>query len=153
MNLREWRLKHEVTLADLSRALGVSIGQLSHLELGKRKWSVDLAKKTEAYTKGVVTAASLLGVRTGRRVRGVREDSAPFGETEFMALEIPIELETLQRLRAQGVDVEAVARAGAEKAIKEADARAWADANRDAIEASNRWIEKHGTLAEQLGLI
>ena len=39
-------------------------------------------------------------------------------------------------LEKHGVDVEAVARSGAEKALKEAEAKAWADANREAIEAS-----------------
>jgi post-segregation antitoxin (ccd killing protein) len=56
-------------------------------------------------------------------------------------------------LKESGVDIEAVAREGAARALKEAEAHARSNANREAINAYNAWIDKHGTLAEQLGLI
>jgi post-segregation antitoxin (ccd killing protein) len=83
----------------------------------------------------------------------VREDSQPFGDGKQLTIEVPVSAGQSRLLQEHGVDIEAVARAGATKAIKEAEARAWAEANREAIDAYNAWIKKHGTLAEQLGLI
>jgi len=154
MSLRDWRKKNGVALADISEAEGVSIGHLSHLERGEKIWSVDLAKRIEAFTRGEVTAASLLGLADPKtRKRSLREDAASFDGAPRLTIEVPLPAERAKALRDSGADINAIARAGAEKALKEAEAKAWAEANREAIEASNAWIEKHGTLAQQLGLI
>jgi antitoxin CcdA len=153
MRLAAWRKLEGKTLQQVADGVRVSAMSISRIEKGQQRPSPEVAKKIDSYTRGKVTAASLLGLDTAGAGRNVREESATFEAGEFMAIEIPIDLERLKGLRAQGVDVEGVARAGAERALKEAEARAWAEANREAIEASNRWIEKHGTLAEQLGLI
>jgi antitoxin CcdA len=154
MNIAEWRKSLGVTQDQLAEAVGTSRPHLSKVERGATEPSPDLARRIEAYTRGKVTAASLLGlaeVKRGRR--GVREDAEPFAGAEQLTIELSVSAEQSRLLQKHGVNIEAIARTGAEKALKEAEARAWADANREAIEASNRWIEKHGTLAEQLGLI
>jgi antitoxin CcdA len=154
MELREWREKNSITLAELSEAVEVSLGHLSHLELGKKAWSVELAKRVEAFTRGKISATSLLGLSENpRRGRGVREEAAEFEAGSPLTVHVSVAADQAGLLKRQGVDIEAVARAGAQKALKEAEARAWADSNREAIDAYNAWIDKHGTLAEQLGLI
>ena len=154
MDLRTWRTSANLTLQSVGEAVGCTKTALSDIERGVRRPSTDLAKRIEAFTRGKVTAASLLGLNEAKRTRrGVREDAEPFAGAEQLTIELSVSAEQSRLLQKHGVNIEAIARTGAEKALKEAEARAWADANREAIEASNRWIEKHGTLAEQLGLI
>lgn len=88
-----------------------------------------------------------------KRNRGVRETGENYAGADQLVVAVPLRPEQARYLQEHGVDAEAVARAGAEKALKEAEAQAWREANRDAIAAYNAWIAKHGTLAEQLGLI
>lgn len=153
MSLRDWRARNNVTLAELSEAVGVSLGHLSHLELGKKNWSVELAKRIETFTRGQVAASSLLGLASSRKRRDVSEDDVAFEAQSRLTIDVLVSTDQAQLFRKHSIDIETVARAGAEKAIREAQATAWAEANREAIEDSRRWIEKHGTLAEQLGLI
>ena len=154
MKLREWRLMNKVTLADLGEAVGVSKGHLSFFESGKKKLSADLAKKIEAFTRGQVTAASLLGLREApRRARDMREETAAFQAKEALTVEVTLPAAQRKELQTLGIDVETVAREGARRAITEAHAAAWRDANREAIDAYNKWIAEHGALAEQFGLI
>ncbi len=123
-------------------------------EKGARRPRLEVANRIEAATRGEVTAASLLGLSESTpRKRGVREDAAAFDGASRLTIDVTIPPERAKALRDSGADISAIARAGAEKALKEAEAKAWAEANREAIEASNAWIEKHGTFAEQFGLI
>lgn len=52
-----------------------------------------------------------------------------------------------------GLNLSEIAGAALLEKVRGERNRRWSEENREAIEASNRWIEKHGTLAEQLGLI
>lgn len=127
---------------------------VSRIEKGTQQPSPEVAQRIDDFTDGEVTAASLLGLsETAPRKRGVREDAASFDGASHLTVNVPLPPDRAKALRDIGADIKAIARAGAEKALKEAEAKAWADANREAIEAANAWIEKHGTLAEQLGLI
>jgi post-segregation antitoxin (ccd killing protein) len=154
MTLRDWRKRNRVTLQRLAAAVDVSRAHLSSFETGVKRLSPDLAKRIEAFTDGEVTAASLLGVSGSlKRSLSVREDAALYQPDEKIMVELPLSSTQQAELKGLGVDIASVAQRGALQALKEARARAWREANQEAIEASNRWIEKHGTLAEQLGLI
>jgi transcriptional regulator with XRE-family HTH domain len=154
MNIGDWRKLHDVTQEQLAQAIGTSRPHLSKVERGATEPSPDLAKRIETYTRGEVTAASLLGLSEPRaRRRGVREDAESFVGGEQLTISLTVPADQARTLQRAGADLQAVARDGAAKALKEAEAKAWAEANREAIEASSAWIEKHGTLAEQLGLI
>ncbi len=76
-----------------------------------------------------------------------------FAASEQLTISLTVSADQARVLRDAGADAKSIARAGAERALREAEAKAWADANREAIDASNAWIEKYGTFAEQLGLI
>lgn len=154
MKLRDWRKKHGLTQQALAEALGLTNSAITKYEKGAQRPRLELAKRIEDLTRGEVTAASLLGLSEPRaRKRDVREDAEPFVSGEQVTISVAVSADQARTLQKAGADVEALARSGAERAIKEAEAKAWAAANREAIEASNAWIEKHGTLAEQLGLI
>lgn len=73
--------------------------------------------------------------------------------TETVFVELAFSTQQMQDIVDLGIDIEAVARKGAQTALAKAHSEAWRDANKDAIAAYNKWIKKHGTLAEQLGLI
>jgi len=105
------------------------------------------------FEKVAAALASLKNPRRRSGRRGVGEDAAAFDNGEEITMKVRITADQARVLRGSGMDIEALAQAGAEKALKEAEVRAWKEANHEALEASNRWIEKHGTLAEQLGLI
>jgi post-segregation antitoxin (ccd killing protein) len=154
MKLIDWRTAQGLSQDKVARAVRASAMSISRIEKGAQRPSPELAKRIEAYTKGAVTAAALLGIEeTRKRSRGVREDGEAFGGAEKITIAVAVSADQARLLQKHGVDVEAIARAGAEKAVKEAEARTWAEANKEAIAAYNAWIDKHGTLAEQLGLI
>lgn len=154
MQLRDWRKKRGLTQQALAEALGLTNSAITKYEKGSQRPRPELANRIEAFTRGEVTAASLLGVSATRPgKRSVREDAQAFTAGDQITISLIVSADQVRLLESAGVDVNAVARSGAERAIKEAEGRAWAETNRDAIEAYNVWIEKHGTLAEQFGLI
>ncbi len=154
MDLREWRRTKRLSADDLASRVGVAASTLVSYENGTRRPRADVAQRIEAVTGGAVSAASLLGLSEHRaRKRGVREDAESFISGEQVTISLTVSADQARTLQRAGANVQAVARGGAAKALKEAEAKAWAEANREAIEAYNAWIKKHGTLAEQLGLI
>jgi len=154
LKLRDWRKKHGLTQQQVAESLGVTNSAITKYEKGSQRPRPELAERIESLTCGEVTAASLLGLARPRTAeRGLREDTAAFITSEEITISFAIPADRAGMLQRAGVDSEAIARAGAEKALKEAEAQAWAAENREAIAAANAWIEKHGTLAEQLGLI
>ncbi|MDP3494555.1 MAG: helix-turn-helix domain-containing protein [Hyphomonadaceae bacterium] len=154
MNIVQWRKQHGVTQDQMADAIGSSRPHLSKIERGTTEPSPDLARRIEAFTRGEVSAASLLGLTETRGARrGLREDAAAFDASSGLTITLPFSPEREKLLRESGIDAADIARAGAEKALKEAEAKAWAESNREAIDAYNIWIEKHGTLAEQFGTI
>jgi antitoxin CcdA len=136
------------SLAEISRRAGVALTTL-HSFMSRDGSEM----RASNFTKVADAFVSLMTEAPRDRARGLREDSAAFESAARMTVEIPVTEALMKTLRDGGHDVEAIARAGAEKALKEAEAKAWAEANREAIDAYNKWIAKHGTLAEQLGLI
>ncbi len=83
----------------------------------------------------------------------MREEGAVYDAGETLLVRVTLSAEERQTLQVRGVDIQAVAREGAEDAIRRAADESWRAANTDAIDAYNAWIEKHGTIAEQIGLI
>ena len=154
MKLRDWRKKADVSVYELAFRCGVAASTVYGYENGSRTPGPEIAQKIEAITKGSVSAASLVGLTSSRSARrGLREEDASYASGGRVSVTVVVTAEQASAFDRSGVDVEAVARAGAEKAIKEAEAKAWVEANREAIESSKAWVEKYGTFAEQLGLI
>lgn len=135
-------------LAEVARRAGV---RLTTLHSFVSKDGAEMRAST--FEKVKAALEELNATAPDKRTRGVREDAAAFDAGEHMRVEIAVTQGLLKTLRDRGIDAAAVARAGAEKALKEAEAKAWAEANRAAIDAYNVWIDKHGTLAEQFGMI
>lgn len=142
-------IKHSgLSLAEVARRAGVS---LTTLHSFVSKDSAEMRAST--FEKVKAALAELNTTAPEKQTRGVREDSATFDANKHVRVEVAVTQDLLKTLRDRGVDAAAVARTGAEKALKEAEAKAWAEANRNAIDAYNVWIDKHGTLAEQFGTI
>jgi DNA-binding transcriptional regulator YdaS (Cro superfamily) len=62
MNLHDYLADNRIEQKDFAAAIDVTPSFISHLALGKRKPSVDIAKRIEKATKGKVLAAVLLGL-------------------------------------------------------------------------------------------
>lgn len=62
MNLHDYLAAQQLEQKDFAESIGVSHSYVSFLALGKRKPSVDIAKRIEKATKGKVLAAVLLGL-------------------------------------------------------------------------------------------
>ena len=154
MRLRDWRKKAGMSVEAFALRCGVAVSTVYGYENGSRTPGAEIAQKIEIITKGAVSAASLIGLAPLRSAnRGVREDAVSYASDGQVSVTVAVTEDQARMFARNGIDIEAVARAGAEKALKEAEAKAWAEANREAIEASKAWIEKYGTFAEQLGLI
>jgi transcriptional regulator with XRE-family HTH domain len=59
MNLPDYRKKHGVTLAAMAAKVECSIAQLSRIESGKSRASIELAGRIEAATDHEVSVADL----------------------------------------------------------------------------------------------
>lgn len=154
MKLIDWRRAQGLSQDKVARDVRASAMSISRIEKGRQRPSPELAKRIETYTKRAVTAASLLGLSDRRdRARGVDEEPAIYRDTETVSVDVTLVAQQRQDLVDLGIDIESVARKGAQKALAQAHSEAWREANKDAIAAYNAWIKKYGTFAEQLGLI
>lgn len=140
--------RSRLSIAELARRAGISLTTL-HSFVSKPGSEM----RTSNFEKVARALADLHAAPRKSTRRNFHEDAAAFEGASTITIEISLLPERAKRLEDSGADIAVIVRAGAEKALKEAEAKAWADANREAIEASSAWIEKHGTLAEQLGLI
>lgn len=78
---------------------------------------------------------------TGLAAHALRPDLFPENpKPGFAETQAPFATEA----RALGLDPEAIARKAIRDAIKAEKERRWLEENRDAIEAQNAWVEKHG---------
>ena len=136
------------TLAEIARRADIALTTL-HTFVSKDGAEM----RTSNFEKVSAALANLRSEASKRRPKGVHEDTATYAAGDRISVTVAITPDQAQAFDRGGVNVEAVVRAGAETALKEAEAKVWADANRDAIDSYNKWIEKHGTLAGQLGLI
>ena len=65
-NIRRERLKRGLTQQALAEALGLTNSAITKYEKGSQRPRPKLANRIEAFTRGEVTAASLLGVSATR---------------------------------------------------------------------------------------
>lgn len=149
-----------MALGDFARRCEIAESTLSAYERGDRKPRSAVAKRIETATNGEVTASSLLGLYEAQKPksRGVREDSAPFDHADkpgrkvlTVTVEVTLTAGQLEDYRKLLPDLEAIAAEGARAAMREAYLKAWSEANREAIDAHAKWIEKHGTFHDQFG--
>lgn len=78
---------------------------------------------------------------TGLPVHALRPDLFPENpKPGFAKTQAPFATEA----RALGLDPEAIAQKAVRDAIKAEKERRWLEENREAIEAQNAWVEKHG---------
>ena len=166
MKLRDWRNEHGVSAADLAEMCGVAETTIRSYESGARRPKAELAQRIEQITGGAVLATDLVGL-TG--MRGVAESPAEF------TLEEPPRAQTMAEIRAErlapqpvtigvpkdlldlsreyGLDVEALIVEGGLPRLRQVFKETYMERNREAIEWTNEYVRKYGTLSEQLGMI
>ncbi len=153
MQIRKWRDKHKVTLVQLAELSGLSHSTLSLIERGKRSCGRTAAQRIEAATNGEVTAVELLGLNSNHPgAKAVRESGTPF-EAENAAVEIPVPAGLLALAREQGLDVENLLQSGGLPALKKASQDVFFVTYKDAIESTNEYVRKYGTLSQRFGMI
>jgi len=57
---------------------------------------------------------------------------------------VTLNARTLQRAREMKLNISAISDAALKRAVAEAEAKAWAEENADAIEERTKWIEENG---------
>lgn len=63
---------------------------------------------------------------------------------------LSIRVDLVKRARALGLNISELVDAALEAAIKDAERAAWHEENREAIDAHNRWVRKHGLWSDGL---
>lgn len=66
------------------------------------------------------------------------------------ACNVSINEDLLRQARALGINLSQTLEAGLEARLREARAKAWAEENRDAIDAYNRYVAEHGVWSDGL---
>lgn len=57
---------------------------------------------------------------------------------------LSIDRELIAEAKALGINISRTAEAGIADAVRKEKERRWKEENREAIESSNRWVDKHG---------
>jgi len=139
MKLGAWLKQRRKSQKQFAAEVGASEATVSSWISGRTLPDVRKYPVIEAATAGAVRMADFLDAswipasgQTGLQDRppGLAEAQSPL----------------LPEARALGLDPEAIAAAALKKAIGDEKARRWAEENRAAIEAHNRWVDQHGTL-------
>lgn len=135
MKLAAYLEAHGMTLQEFGGRLGVSHTTVMRWASGTAtpRGRAMLRRIAEA-TDGTVTAADFFP-------EAAAVTSAPPRAVGFGEAQAPFEPEA----RALGLDADAIAAAALKKAISEEKARRWAEENREAIEAYNRYFEENDT--------
>lgn len=150
MNLRAWRNREGISAAEFGRQIGVAGTTVCHYERRTRTPSRTIAQQIEAATNGEVTAAELLGLKVPESSKSVRETSTPF-ESAPVKIAVPNDLADMARK--YGLDVEALIAEGGVPRLREAFKAAYIERHKDAIDATNAYVNEHGTPSEQMGMI
>lgn len=154
MILSEWRKQHHVTQKALAEACETSASYISQIETGVRRPGPELAKRIESFTFGEVLAATLMGVDSKAEPTkpGFSEGRADIIDDQaWVDLSIPAQvLETAGRYN---VDVSAALLAGGLPELKKRNREAFMAANAEAVEWLENYVEEHGTLSQQFGMI
>jgi antitoxin CcdA len=70
----------------------------------------------------------------------VREDRTPFRRPTNVSLDA----ELVEEARALDINISRACEEGLERAVREERRRRWIEENREAMEASNKWVAEHG---------
>ncbi|WP_206030313.1 type II toxin-antitoxin system CcdA family antitoxin [Roseomonas sp. AR75] len=128
MTLRDYLRRTGTTLTAFGDRVGVSHTTVMRWAAGQAaprdKATMEAVARA---TDGAVTAADFFTPAGPAPSQGLAESQAPFAEA-----------------RALGLDPDAVAVRAIQDAIRAEKARRWQEENREALEAQNAWIEKHG---------
>lgn len=122
----ERALKAAGGVAALAAALGLTKGAVS-------QWRRVPAERAAAVAR--VSGVPLAALRPD--LGGVAEAQAPVAPR-------PDAASLAKEARALGLDPDAIAREALRQAVSAEKGRRWAEENREAIEAHNRWVEEHG---------
>ena len=66
------------------------------------------------------------------------------------ACNVSVNEDLLRQAKALGINISQTLEAGLEARVREAKARAWAEENKDAIDAYNRYVSEHGVWSDGL---
>ena len=158
MKIAEWRKRNNLTQARFAELVGLAAPTVSQLESRSRRPSAEVARRIEFITKGEVSAAELLGVT---RPVGIQEESVaiegevdphPYrGDKGSLVLNLPLGL--LEAAEEYGLDAAALVLEGGREKLEAEVRREFRTRNAEAIEWTRKYIEEHGTLSQQFGMI
>ena len=160
MTLREWRESKGMSLRELAETFGMSVHTLSAYERGLRKPRSETAQKIERLTSGAVAASELLGLTPSR---GVTEDTVPItgaleadphpyrGDKGSLVLNLPLGL--LEAAEEYGLDAAALVLEGGREKLEAEVRHEFRSRNAAALEWTRKYVEEHGTLSQQFGMI
>lgn len=135
----------------LAAGVGAAESTLFGYENGSRRPRRDIAKRIEAFTKGAVTAAELLGVDARPPHRnGVAETSAAYQADDANTATIPIPAPLFELATSFSLDIPALVAEGGIPRLREATKAEYYERNKEGIESTRRYIEAHGTPGEQM---
>ncbi|MEM9738436.1 MAG: helix-turn-helix domain-containing protein [Pseudomonadota bacterium] len=152
MNLREWRKMAGLTGGRAAKLVGTAQSHWSGIETGNKRPSPGLAERIEAATNGEVTAAELLGLNATVSAQGMGETSRTF-EYETQAVTVAVPGYLSRAASDLGVNIEDELSRGGLPTLKQAVTDAFLERYKDAIEGTNEYVRKHGTLSQQFGMI
>lgn len=154
MNPRDWRKQNGLTQQALADALGLTNSAITKYEKGSQRPRPELAKRIENFTRGEVTATSLLGVPESRtRQTILREDAELFNSGGQLTISLTVTADQARLLESAGADVKAVARAGGREGDQGSRGEGLGGGKSRSDRGQQAWIETRGTFAEQLGLV
>lgn len=148
MQIRDWRIRNNLTLQAFALKVGVSASQIARIETSKSRTTPGTARRIEAATKGDVTAAELLGIAPAKG--RVREERAPFGAA---SISVPVPPRLLELATEQGLDIAGLLAKGGIGALRAAARQRFHEENKDGFAWTNDYVREHGTLSEQFGMI
>lgn len=136
MTLSEYKVREGLNLSQLAARLGRPVSTVHGWLTGTRKPDWASLETIAVATGGAVSAADFMSsaAPTSSVSRGGSKTA------RFAEVQTPFFTEA----RALGLDPDAIAASAIQDAIRAEKARRWQEENREAIEAQNAWVEKHG---------
>jgi antitoxin CcdA len=135
MTLAEYKAREALSLTALAKHLGCPVSTVHGWLTGQRRPDWASLERIRAATDGAVSPADFLPSHSASRETPTAKAMPGFAEAQS-----PFAAEA----RALGLDPEAIAEKSLRDAIRAEKERRWREENREAIEAQNAWVEKHG---------
>lgn len=149
MKLADWRKSQNLTQARLAKMVGLAAPTISQIENGVRRPGPDVARRIEAASNGMVSAAGLLGLRPER---GLREEPVEFDGKPLAQLQISLPRGLFDQANAYNLDIAALILEGGKARLEEEVRRVFRERNAKALDWSRRQIAEFGTFAERHGV-